>query len=63
MNGVQRYATPLLWKSRFLPLNAPKEAVMALLCSTERKLAKDPKRAAAYESEIQKLSQAGMSLH
>ncbi len=59
VNGVQRYATPLLWKESLPPLNAPKEAVMALLCSTERKLAKDPKRAAAYESEIQKLSQAG----
>ncbi len=53
--------TPRLYseKSHFLPWLPPKEAVMALLCSTEWKLAKDPKRAAAYESEIQKLRQAG----
>ncbi len=59
MNDIQRYATPLLRKESLPPLNAHKEAVMALLCSTERKLAKNPKRAAAYESEIQKLLQAG----
>ncbi len=53
--------TPRLYseKSHFLHWLPAKEGVMALLCSTEWKLAKDPKRAAAYESEIQKLRQAG----
>lgn len=59
VNGVKRYATPLLWKELPPPLNAPKEAVMALLRSTERKLSRDPSMAASYESEIQKLLQAG----
>ncbi|XP_073719442.1 uncharacterized protein [Misgurnus anguillicaudatus] len=59
VDGVKRYATPLLWKESPPPLNSPKEAVMALLRSTERKLARDPSMAEAYESEIQKLLVAG----
>lgn len=59
VDGVKRYATPLLWKESPPPLNAPKEAVMAMLRSTERKLARDPSMAEAYESEIQKLLVAG----
>lgn len=57
--GVNRYATPLLWKESLPPLNAPKEAVLALLCSTERRLSREPKLAATYNTEIQKLLQAG----
>ncbi|KAG1936295.1 hypothetical protein F2P79_018645 [Pimephales promelas] len=59
VNGVKRYATPLLWKESPPPLNSPKEAVMALLRSTERKLVREPSLAESYESEIQKLLQAG----
>lgn len=59
VDGVNRYATPLLWKESLSPLNAPKEAVMALLCSMERRLYKEPQMAATYNAEIQKLLQAG----
>ncbi len=57
--GVNRYATPLLWKESLPPMNAPKEAVFTLLCSTERRLSREPKLAATYNTEIQKLLQAG----
>nr|XP_055025291.1 uncharacterized protein LOC129415362 [Misgurnus anguillicaudatus] len=59
IEGVQRYATPLLWKESLPPLNAPKEAVLALLHSTERRLMREPQRAISYNAEIQKLIQAG----
>ncbi len=59
VSGVMRYATPLLrWSSTEL-LKAPKEAVMANLRSTERKLAKDLRRAESYCSELKKLQEAG----
>ena len=59
VDGIQRYATPLLRVKNMPKLQAPKEAVLALLRNTERRLAKDPKQAAAYCAEIQKLEQAG----
>lgn len=40
-------------------LHAPKEAVMPNLRSTEKRLVKDPERAKAYSTEIQKLVDAG----
>lgn len=40
-------------------LQAPKEAVLSHLRGTERRLARDPERAAAYCAEIKKLEQAG----
>ena len=59
VDGIQRYATPLLRVKNMPKLQAPKEAVIALLRNTERRLAKDPKQAAAFCAEIQKLEQAG----
>lgn len=59
IKGVQRYATPLLRRSPPILLKAPKEAALSSLRSTERRLAKDPSRAAAYCSEILKLETAG----
>ncbi|XP_073731871.1 uncharacterized protein [Misgurnus anguillicaudatus] len=59
VNGVMRYATPLLRRSNAKVLKAPKEAVMANLRSTERKLSKDPRRAESYCSEMIKLQQSG----
>ncbi|KAL2093214.1 hypothetical protein ACEWY4_010526 [Coilia grayii] len=59
VNGVQRYATPLLRVKDMPCLHTSKEAVLANLRSTERRLLKDPARAASYRSEISKLEQAG----
>lgn len=59
VDGVRRYATPLLRHAAMPPLQAPKESVMALLRSTERRLLKDPERAKIYQAEIQKLIEAG----
>ncbi len=58
VSGVMRYATPLLRRPNAELLKAPKEAVMANLRSTERKLAKDLRRAESYCSEIKKLQEA-----
>lgn len=59
VEGTQRYGTPLLRVKNMPKLQAPKEAVLSHLRSTERRLARDPERAAAYCAEIQKLEQAG----
>ena len=40
------------------PLHAPKEAVLAQLCGSERWLAKEPKQATTYSQEIQNLLDA-----
>lgn len=45
VDGVQRYATPLLWKEDAPPLHSPKEAVLGHLCWTEKRLSKEPARA------------------
>lgn len=55
VDGVRRYATQLLRHATMPPLQAPKESVMALLRSTERRLLKYPERAAIYRAEMQKL--------
>lgn len=60
VNGVLRYATPLLRKSNTTLFQATKEAVMPSLRSMEKRLAKDPERAAAYNTEIQKLETSGI---
>ncbi|XP_029972685.1 uncharacterized protein LOC115406662 isoform X2 [Salarias fasciatus] len=60
VNGIRRYATPLLRHTAMPSLQAPKESVMALLRSTERRLLKDPERAATYQAEMQKLIDAGL---
>lgn len=59
IDGVFRYATPLLRKRDMPSLQAPKEAVLPSLRSTERRLARDPGRAKAYSEEIEKLVKAG----
>lgn len=59
VDGVRRYATPLLWKENVPPLHATQEAVLAHLRGTERRLAREPDRAAAYSKEIHKLLEAG----
>jgi len=59
VDGVLRYATPLL-RQRDIPLlQATKEAVMPNLRSVERRLARDPAWAAAYKVEMEKLIKAG----
>ena len=44
VKGVLRYATPLLRREDMPCFQAPKEAAMPSLRSTERRLAKDPER-------------------
>ncbi len=58
INGVQRYATPLLCVKNMPRLYAHKEAVLPLLREIEKRLGKDPDLAAAYEEELTKLVQA-----
>lgn len=60
VDGVLRYATPLLRHAQMPQLNAPKESVMAMLRSTERRLLKDPHRADAYKVEMEKLIHSGV---
>ncbi|XP_048865547.1 uncharacterized protein LOC125739453 isoform X1 [Brienomyrus brachyistius] len=62
VEGVQRYATPLLRVRNMPKLNAPKEAVLAHLRSTERRLLKEPEKAASYCAEMRKLEQAGYTV-
>ncbi|XP_077361612.1 uncharacterized protein LOC144006574 [Festucalex cinctus] len=62
IQGTQRYATPLLRVKNMPQLNAPKEAVLANLRSTEKRLLRDPDRATAYCAEIDKLEKAGYVL-
>ncbi|KAK7915538.1 hypothetical protein WMY93_011299 [Mugilogobius chulae] len=59
IQGVQRYATPLLRVKNMPQLKAPKEAVLTNLRSTEKRLKRDPEKAAAYCNEIDKLESAG----
>lgn len=59
VDGVQGYATPVLRQSNSTTLQASMEAVLPSICSTERRLAKDPQRSEAYCQEIQKLEKMG----
>ncbi|XP_052446016.1 uncharacterized protein LOC127987697 [Carassius gibelio] len=59
VDGVERYATPLLRVKTMPLLHAPKDAVMCHLRSTERRLAKDLTLANKYKDEIQKLEKNG----
>jgi len=59
VDGIPRYATPLLRRATNIALWAPAEIVLPRLRSTERKLAKDPARAKSYRAEIRKLEEAG----
>ncbi|XP_048010442.1 uncharacterized protein LOC125244397 [Megalobrama amblycephala] len=59
IDGIQRYATPLLRTDDSPKLNAPQESVLANLRSTERRLKDQPEKAAAYRGEMNRLIQAG----
>lgn len=59
VDGIQRYATPLLRRANSATLQAPMETVLSSLRSTERRLAKDPQRAEAYCQEIRELERMG----
>lgn len=59
VDGVLRYATPLLRVSNMPALTAQPEAVLPSLRSTERRQLRDPTKAEAYQAEIGKLKQAG----
>ncbi len=59
VDGVQRYATPLLWKSGAPELEGSIQFVLTNLRSTERRLQKDPEKASIYSEEIAKLIEAG----
>ncbi|XP_028296698.1 uncharacterized protein LOC114458488 [Gouania willdenowi] len=59
VDGVFRYATPLLRHRNAPKLHAGTESVMALLRATEKRLIKDPDLAAVYNAEIHRLEQAG----
>lgn len=59
VDGVLRYATPLLRKRKVaLPCASP-AAVVPLLRSTERRLLTNPELAKVYNQEIHKLVEAG----
>ncbi|CAI5677376.1 unnamed protein product [Oreochromis niloticus] len=59
VEGIFRYATPLLRRKGMPILKATKDAVMPSLRGVERRLAKDPERAEAYKVEMEKLIKAG----
>ncbi|XP_077069937.1 uncharacterized protein LOC143722413 [Siphateles boraxobius] len=59
VNGVFRYATPLLRKKDMPQLKAPKESVLPLLRALERRLSKSPEQSKAYNQEIERLDQSG----
>ncbi|KAL6482555.1 hypothetical protein MHYP_G00106350 [Metynnis hypsauchen] len=55
MDGIQRHATPLLWKDEMPTIKSGKEAVFPLLRSTERRLQNNPCLTAIYAKEINRL--------
>lgn len=59
INGVDRYATPLIHKMNAPKLQAPKESVLPSLRWTEQRLLKNPQQAAIYDHEINKLLDTG----
>nr|XP_054592608.1 uncharacterized protein LOC107395320 [Nothobranchius furzeri]XP_054592609.1 uncharacterized protein LOC107395320 [Nothobranchius furzeri] len=59
VDGVERYATPLLRRRDFPRLCVSPEAVKGLLRSTERKLAKNPDLTHTYNQEIHRLVESG----
>jgi hypothetical protein len=59
VNGVFRYATPLLRKKDMPQLKAPKESVLPLLRALERRLSKSPEQSKAYNQEIERLDKSG----
>ncbi len=59
VDGVWRYATPLLHVPDAPPLKGTMEFVLSSLRNTEKCLSRDPERAKVYEAEIQKLLVSG----
>ncbi|XP_027861387.1 uncharacterized protein LOC114137071 [Xiphophorus couchianus] len=59
IEGVHRYATPLLRVSDMPTLQVPPVAVLPSLRGTEKRLNRDPVKAKAYQAEITKLIAAG----
>nr|XP_055033759.1 uncharacterized protein LOC129422083 [Misgurnus anguillicaudatus] len=59
VDGIQRYATPLLRRTPLNILHADKTAVLPSLRRIERRLARDPEKAKVYCNEITKLESAG----
>ncbi|KAM4526302.1 uncharacterized protein V3H82_000718 [Fundulus diaphanus] len=59
VDGILRYATPLLRKKNMPVLKASPESVMFNLRSNEKRLSKNPMMANTYQEEIRKLVQAG----
>ncbi len=59
VDGVQRYATPLLRTASAVQLQASPNAVMSPLRGIERRLQRNPESAAVYDQEIAKLEKAG----
>lgn len=59
VNGVFRYASPLLRKKNMPQLQAPKEAVLPQLRAMERRLSKSVELTKTYNQEIERLEQSG----
>lgn len=59
VEGIGRYATPLLRRKGMPHLQATPDAVMPSLRSVERRLQRDPERASIYCTEIEKLVEVG----
>lgn len=59
VNGTLCYATPLLCRKDMPLLQSTKEDVMPNLRGIERRLARDPARAAIYKEEMDKLIKVG----
>ncbi len=62
VDGIMRYATPLLRVKSMPHLTMPKEAVLPQLRSVERKLLRNSDKASAYQAEITKLKEAGYAV-
>lgn len=62
VEGLNRYAAPLLRKVDAPKFQASPNAVMALLRATERRLIKDPNLENVYNKEIHKLEEAGYAV-
>ncbi|KAK7926211.1 hypothetical protein WMY93_008521 [Mugilogobius chulae] len=62
VDGIERYATPLLRVKDMPLLKATPESVLPHLRGTEKRLVKAPEQAAAYQREIEKLVEAGYAV-
>lgn len=62
VDGVSRYAVPLLRRKNMPLLHASPNAVMPLLRATERRLSLNPEKLSVYNAEMQKLVKAGYTV-